>query len=83
MDMSKEALLPIKPRARIRTKSKAAVEVVLEDGTSLAGHVFVSVDERVLDCLNDARPFIPFLQADGTMLIVAKAKIAVCRPLEA
>jgi hypothetical protein len=55
---------------------------VLEDGTSLAGHVFVSVDERVLDCLNDARPFIPFLQADGTMLIVAKAKIAVCRPLE-
>jgi len=80
--VSKEALMPIAPKSRVRTKSKAPVELVLEDGTNLAGHVFVGTDERVLDCLNDARPFVPFLQADGTMLIIAKAKIAVCRPLE-
>lgn len=80
--MSKEALQPIAPRSRVRTKTKAPVEFVLEDGTSLAGHIFVGTDERVLDCLNDARPFVPFLQADGTMLILAKSKIAICRPLD-
>ncbi|KFB73654.1 hypothetical protein [Sphingosinicella sp.] len=83
--MTVEALIPVTPplvKSRLRTKRKAAVELVLEDGTSLAGHMFVGPDERVLECLNDARPFIPFLQSDGTMLIVAKLKIAACRPLE-
>jgi hypothetical protein len=79
--VSREALHRIAPRSRLRAKAKAAVEIVLEDGSNLAGHVFLGADERVLDCLNDSRPFLPFLQADGTMLIVAKAKIAVCRPL--
>ncbi len=78
----REALVPIAPKSRVRTKSKAAVELVLEDGTTLAGHLFVGAEERVLDCLNDARPFVPFLAADGAMLILAKAKIAVCRPLD-
>jgi hypothetical protein len=79
--VSKEALQPITPKSRVRTKSKTPVEFVLEDGTTLVGHVFVGAEERVLDCLNDARPFVPFLAADGTMLIIAKTKIAVCRPL--
>lgn len=80
--MTKEALMPIAPRSRLRTKEKAPVELVLEDGTVLAGHLFVGLGERVLDCLNDARPFMPFLQDDGTMLLIAKGTVAVCRPLE-
>ncbi len=80
--MTKEALIAIQPKSRVRTKAKAPVEIVLEDGTNLAGHVFVGLGERVLDCLNDARPFLPFLQDDSTMLIIAKSKIAVCRPLD-
>lgn len=79
--MSKEALTPIAPRSRLRSKEKSAVELVLTDGTVVAGHMFVGLGERVLDCLNDSRPFVPFLQEDGTMLLIAKATVAVCRPL--
>ncbi|MEM8825573.1 MAG: hypothetical protein AAGD40_01420 [Pseudomonadota bacterium] len=72
----------ITPKRRIRTKEKAACELVLDDGTTLTGHIFVGTGERVLDCLNDSRPFFPFLHEDGTMLLLAKSTIAVCRPLE-
>ncbi|MHB9880990.1 hypothetical protein ACSMXM_15190 [Pacificimonas sp. ICDLI1SI03] len=65
----------------IRTKKKEEVEFVLEDGTNLTGFIFLSLDERVLDCLNDSRPFFPFLTEDGEMLLLAKNRIAVCRPL--
>ncbi|MGB7405046.1 MAG: hypothetical protein WA906_05110 [Pacificimonas sp.] len=70
------------PKRRLRTKDKHAAELVLTDGTTLAGHVFVGLGDRILDCLNDKRPFFPFLAEDGEMLLLAKASIAVCRPLE-
>ncbi|MBV7257517.1 hypothetical protein KCG44_12050 [Pacificimonas sp. WHA3] len=72
----------VRMKRRVRTKSKQAVEVVLEDGTNLTGHIFVGVGERVLDCLNDTRSFFPFLAEDGAMLLLSKRTVAVCRPLD-
>ncbi|EMD82437.1 hypothetical protein [Pacificimonas flava] len=75
-------MTPVAPRRRIRSKEKAAVELVLDDGTNLCGQMFVGLGERVLDCLNDSRPFFPFLAEDGEMLILSKRAVAVCRPVE-
>ena len=75
-------MTPIAPKRRIRTKEKEPVELVLEDGTNLTGHMFVGLGERVLDCLNDSRPFFPFLAEDGAMLLLSKRTVAVCRPLD-
>ena len=75
-------LSSIAAKRRVRSKEKAPVELVLEDGTNLTGHMFVQLGERVLDCLNDSRPFFPFLAEDGTMLLLSKQTVAICRPLE-
>ncbi len=72
----------IAPKRRVRNKDKMPVELVLQDGTNLTGHMFVGLGERVLDCLNDSRPFMPFLAEDGAMLLLSKQTVAVCRPLE-
>ena len=80
--MSADTLSPIAPHSRLRSKNHVPVEVLLNNGSLLIGYLFLGNGERVLDLLNDARPFLPFRQDDANLLIIAKTSIAHCRPLE-
>ena len=67
--------------SKIRTKTNVDVELVLLDGTTLSGAVFIGLDERVQELLNDPKPFLPLRQDDNGVLLVNKAAIALCKPL--
>lgn len=46
-------------------KRQVAVRVQLDDGTEMAGHLWVTQAQRLSDLLNDGRRFLPFLDSDG------------------
>ena len=63
-------------------KRTANVRLVLADGNVLEGSLFLASGERLQDVLNDPKAFLPFRSVDRTMLIVNKAAISVCQPVE-
>ena len=69
-------------KARVRTKVNVGVDIILNDGTSLSGSIFIGLDERVQDLLNDPKLFIPLQQANEEILLVNKNSIAVCKPID-
>lgn len=66
----------------IRPKSKVEILLRREDGTTLQGHVYVGGQERILDLVNDRKPFLPFETRDGKMLLINKRSIAVIEPFD-
>jgi hypothetical protein len=68
-------------QSKIRTKTNYDVELVLKDGTTLSGAVFIGLDERVQELLNDPKPFLPLRLEDNEVLLVNKSAIALCKPL--
>lgn len=63
-------------------KEVVEVELILHDGTTLAGQVFIGREQRVQDLLNDSNAFFPLLQENGEILLVAKSAMALCKPLD-
>ena len=63
-------------------KTAVDVEIILADGSSLGGALFLGRDQRVSDLLNDAPRFLPFQQANGEFLLVSKDQIALLKPLD-
>lgn len=63
-------------------KETVDVEIILHDGTSVDGSVFVGRSQRVQDLLNDSNAFFPIVQHNGEILLVAKSAIAICKPLD-
>ena len=66
----------------IRQKVKTEVELALNDGTTLKGKFFTSPNERLLDTLNDSRPFLPFEDGDGSLSVLNKTMIVRIRPID-
>lgn len=79
--MSADSVTPIQA-SRIRSKVKVAVEVILSDGTTVSGGVFIGMDERVSDLLNDNKPFFPVRMENGEILLVNKTSVALVKPLD-
>lgn len=79
--MTSPARLPTTD-SRIRTKVNAEVQLIMADGTQLTGYVFIGLDERVLDLMNDARPFFPLRLENQDIVIVNKAHVAVLKPID-
>jgi hypothetical protein len=79
--MSADVVTPIQS-SRIRSKVKVAVEVILADGTTVSGAVFIGVDERVSDLLNDSKPFFPVRMENGEILLINKSSVALVKPLD-
>jgi hypothetical protein len=69
--------------SRIRTKVNVPVELVMSDGSQLTGLVFIGLDERVQDLLNDPKPFFPLRLDNHEILLINKGAVAVCKPLDA
>ncbi len=59
-----------------RHKEALPVLIVLDGKEPFNASVFVKVDERLSDLLNDPRPFLPVRREDGSVLMVAKSSIA-------
>ncbi|MCH9019503.1 MAG: hypothetical protein IIA73_03970 [Proteobacteria bacterium] len=67
---------------QVKAKSKVEVELVLSDGTALKGHLFLSVQQRILDSLNDERAFVPFEDAENVLTVLNKSAITRIKPVD-
>jgi DnaJ-domain-containing protein 1 len=56
-------------------KSALAVEIALNDGSIIFGKVFVSMQGRLVDALNDERDFLPIEASDGSFMALSKSAI--------
>ena len=52
------------------------------DGSVLLGNLFLAANERVIDGVNDERPFLPFQTDDGEFQMINKSTVARIRPFE-
>ena len=73
---------PVLRQSRIRTKTNVEVEIILVDGTALAGSLFIGLDERVQELMNDPKPFFPLRLPNKDVLLINKSAVAVCKPLD-
>ena len=62
-------------------KVKLAIELEIDGGQRMLGHVFVSSHQRLPDLLNDAQVFLPFETNDGLIKIIRKSIIRSVTPL--
>ena len=62
--------------SKTRTVQKTAIlEFSLADGSTLHGKIFVPVQGRLTEVLNDERQFLPVENADGGVVALAKSAI--------
>jgi hypothetical protein len=64
--------------SRAVQRNAVPVEITLSDGASLRAKVFVPMQGRISDVLNDDRPFLP-IETDGEQLALAKSSIKQVR----
>ncbi len=69
-------------RSKIVKKTTVEVELVMNDGDLVSGEVFVQPGERVQDLLNNELAFMPLRLPNQEIVIIRKAAIAVCKPLD-
>ena len=62
-------------------KAKVAVQLQMSDGVSMKGNVFINIDSRVLDLMNDTPTFVPFEAEDGGVHLLNKFEILRLTPL--
>ena len=63
-------------------KSKIKVQLKMSDGVTMQGNVFISIDGRVLDLMNNsAATFLPFEAEDGGVHLLNKFEILRLTPL--
>ena len=63
-----------------RDKINLAVELVLDDGRTLTGHVVAAAARGLIDVLNAAGGFVEFETAAGERAYLAKSSIRSARP---
>lgn len=73
---------PADKESKVRTKHTVEVELILEDGTTLSGEVFVLPDERIQDLLNGDAQFFPLRLENREILLISKSSIVICKPLD-
>ena len=62
-------------------KQKLSVEMEIDGGARLMGHMFVAQNQRLPDLLNDNRDFLPFETTEGLITIVRKSTIRRVTPM--
>ena len=63
-------------------KIKEFAEIVLRDGTTLKGHVFIDVTSRMQDMLNAAPAFFPMVDVHDEVHLINKAAVIRMRPYD-
>jgi len=62
-------------------KEKLSVEMEIDGGARLMGHMFVAQNQRIPDLLNDDRDFLPFETTEGLITIIRKSTIRRVTPM--
>jgi hypothetical protein len=62
-------------------KAKVTVQLQMADGVTMKGNIFINIDARVLDLMNDSTTFIPFEAEDGSIHLVNKFEILRLTPI--
>ena len=62
-------------------KEKMSVEIEIDGGARLMGHMFVAQNQRIPDLLNDDRDFLPFETTEGLITIIRKSTIRRVTPM--
>ena len=63
-------------------KAKVKVQLQMSDGITMQGNVFINIDSRVLDLMNNvATTFLPFESEDGSVHLLNKFEILRLTPL--
>ena len=62
-------------------KTRHRVSLTLNDGTIVAGFMFLGARERLLDVFNDSRRFLPIETTDDRLVFLAKSAIALAEPV--
>jgi len=52
----------------------------MSDGITMKGSIFINIDSRVLDLVNDTPTFIPFEAEDGSIHLINKFEILRLTP---
>ena len=52
----------------------------MSDGITMKGRIFINIDSRVLDLVNDTPTFIPFEAEDGSIHLINKFEILCLTP---
>jgi hypothetical protein len=65
---------PKVPKVRVRA------DVSLQDGTQVAGQVFVEATTRIQDLLNAPEPFFPLIDEAGTVHLINKRSVVQLVP---
>ena len=63
-------------------KEKMSVEMEIDGGARLMGHMFVAQNQRIPDLLNDDRDFLPFENLDSSIFIFHKSAARGVKPVE-
>ncbi len=61
-------------------KAKVSVQLQMTDGVTMKGNVFINIDSRVLDLINDSPTFVPFEAEDGSIHLLNKFEILRLTP---
>lgn len=69
-------------RDELHRKKMVDTELVLHDGDTISGQVYLGIGERVQDLLNSKHGFFPLRVESGEILLINKTFVAVCKPLE-
>ncbi|MFN0044342.1 MAG: hypothetical protein ACKVSF_14150 [Alphaproteobacteria bacterium] len=69
-------------RGQYVPKVKEFAEIVLRDGTTLKGHVFIDVTSRMQDMLNAAPAFFPMVDVHDEVHLINKAAVIRMRPYD-
>ncbi len=65
----------MKGNPRYMPKRSVMAVVVLTDGGTLQGRLFITDQVRISDLLNDERKFLPLQMADGSIVALSKSSI--------
>jgi hypothetical protein len=60
-------------------KARYPVTLKLNDGETVEGFVYMQVDERLVDMMNDSRSFVPFEDEAREMFVINKTSISKIR----
>lgn len=63
-------------------KIRQYAEITMTDGAVLSGYVFVEATARIQDLLNDATPFMPFVDQHDTVILLNKNAIVRVLPFD-
>ena len=64
-----------KANVRAITTKLTSVEISMNDGSSVSGKIWVPIQGRLSDVLNDDRGFFPVECRDGSLIVVAKTAV--------